>query len=821
MATRKSSVIQVMITGDAKDLQRASGVAVTAVTGILTAVSAAASAITAGLGASVAAAASFEQAFAGVAKTVKASDAELAALNDGIRELATEIPATHTEIAAVAAAAGQLGIQTDAILGFTEVMIGLGVATNMSAETAAVQLSRLANITGMSQTDFDRLGSTIVALGNTMATTEAEISEMALNLATTGSLVGLTESQILALSAAASELGINAEAGGTALNRTFDEMAAAVSSGGAELELFAAAAGMSASEFATAFEEDAGRAFEAFISGLAEINESGGDVLGVLRDLGVTEQRQRRTLLALVQGHEGLTEALNTADKAWEDNTALGEETSRFYETFISQLTILKNNLVDVGISFGDVLLPYLGQLTGWFQENREEIRATVDGWVQRFETFVASAATKFEEFKQYFNENLKQPLLDFIDTLSTWATDVGSALGNVITEFQTFFDDLRNDFENADATALGTALGNLISEALRIGFEAIENVTQPILDFIDRVDWPSVGLKFGEILVQVLVGAALGVVAGDWLMPILKFAFENAIDLVLLFLASKIPIIGPYIAKVIKRIPFIRTLDDFFQRGLTGLWNALKPRLGFIFGEGISGVVQGFLQRFPVLAGTTIKGWGTRFGIALARFGDDIALRLGGVFERVGRAIGNMTGGAIRGLGTWMARVVSAVRGYIGRFFSAGIDLIRGLINGATSLGKRLRDKVAELAREALRALKDALGISSPSKVFYDAGQMMMLGLIGGIEDSSSRAVREVERMASRIGGIEFRLSDVQVGDVPTVGAGVRGGTLVERGAIEVNLTVNGGEPEKVRMAVDQATNDALDRLARELGVL
>src|SRR5690606_19636301 len=53
----------------------------------------------------------FESAFAGVRKTVDASEEEFAALARGIRDMAKEIPAAATEIAGVAEAAGQLGIE--------------------------------------------------------------------------------------------------------------------------------------------------------------------------------------------------------------------------------------------------------------------------------------------------------------------------------------------------------------------------------------------------------------------------------------------------------------------------------------------------------------------------------------------------------------------------------------------------------------------------------------------------------------------------------------------------------------------------------------
>ena len=79
------------------------------------------------------------------------------------------MPTSANEIAAVAEAAGQLGIKTPDVAEFTKVMVMLGDTTNMSATEAATQLARLANITGMSASEYSNLGSTIVDLGKVIA----------------------------------------------------------------------------------------------------------------------------------------------------------------------------------------------------------------------------------------------------------------------------------------------------------------------------------------------------------------------------------------------------------------------------------------------------------------------------------------------------------------------------------------------------------------------------------------------------------------------------------------------------------------------------
>ena len=302
----------------------------------------------------------FESAFAGVRKTVDATEGELAELSDGIRKMAKEIPAATTEIAGVAEAAGQLGIETDNILDFTRVMIDLGEATNLSAEEAATALARLANITQMPQTEFGRLGSTVVALGNNLATTEAEIVEMGLRLAGAGKQVGMTEAQILGFAGALSSVGIEAQAGGSAFSKVMVQMQLAVEAGGKNLENFASVAGMSGEEFKRAFQEDAASAIIAFIAGLSNAEERGMSAIKVLDDMGIKEVRLRDALLRAAGAGDLFNESIAIGTQAWDENTALTDEARQRYETTASQIEILKNKFSDLGIELYERLGPVL-----------------------------------------------------------------------------------------------------------------------------------------------------------------------------------------------------------------------------------------------------------------------------------------------------------------------------------------------------------------------------------------------------------------------------------------------------------------------------
>ena len=328
----------------------------------------------AGLGMAAKASMDWESSWTGVLKTVDGTPEQLKAVEDGLRGLARELPASHQEIAAVAEAAGQLGVQTGSVVEFTETMINLGETTNLSAEEAATSLARFSNIMGTSQDDVDRLGSTLVGLGNNFATTEGEIMAMGMRLSGIGAQLGLTEGDVLGLAAAMSSVGIEAEAGGTAMTMGMKKIDSAVREGGESLAGFAEVAGMSNEEFAKLWSEDSAAGLEAFVHGLADAGAEGESMSAVLSDLGIKGIREADTFLRLAANAEGMSEALAQGNTEFERNIALVEEAAKRYETTESQLQLARNAIVDAGIDLGATILPVLADaaqgvadLASWF----------------------------------------------------------------------------------------------------------------------------------------------------------------------------------------------------------------------------------------------------------------------------------------------------------------------------------------------------------------------------------------------------------------------------------------------------------------------
>lgn len=353
--------------------------------------------------ASVAASVKFESSFAGVKKTVNATTEQLEALAEASRDAALSKPVDVNDINYIMELGGQLGIAVDQLGKFADVIGDLSVSTNLGVEDAAMQLAQMMNIMGTAQSDIDRLGATIVALGNTSATTEATIADFAMRIAGSGNAIGLTESQVLGLSASLASVGIQAEMGGSAISTIMSKVDKDVAMNGENLTAWAETAGMSASQFAEAWETDAASALIALIGGMEEASLSGENLNLILDDLGISNIRQTDTLKRLSSAATLMARTMDTANVAWEENSALTKEATQRYETTESKLVMLKNQVIDIAISVGnglksalvgamDAIAPVLDTVSS-MAKSFEEADPQVQAFVISIGALVASAA--------------------------------------------------------------------------------------------------------------------------------------------------------------------------------------------------------------------------------------------------------------------------------------------------------------------------------------------------------------------------------------------------------------------------------------------
>lgn len=305
----------------------------------------------------------FETAFTGVTKTVDGTEEELENIRQGLFKLSEATASSATDIAAVAEAAGQLGVKTPNILNFTETMVRLGDSTNLAADEAATAIAQLYNVMGSDINTVDRFGASLVALGNNAATTEADILNMSTRIASSGSQIGLTEQQVLALATTLSSVGLEAEGGGSAISAVMTQIDKDVALNTNNLKTWANVAGISVKDFKNLWENDAMSAIQKVVAGMGDAKAGGENLNVILEDLGVTSLRQTDTMKRLSNASELMADMVNISNAAWDENVALTNESSKRYETTAAKMQQLKNTVAELCSKLGEILLPIIQKI--------------------------------------------------------------------------------------------------------------------------------------------------------------------------------------------------------------------------------------------------------------------------------------------------------------------------------------------------------------------------------------------------------------------------------------------------------------------------
>lgn len=701
----------------------------------------------------------YESAFAGVQKTVDATDTQLEELSDGIRYMSKEISASAVDIAGVAEAAGQLGIQTDNILSFTRTMIDLGEATNLSSEEAASTLAQFANITKMSQKDFDRLGSTIVALGNNLATTEADIVSMGKRLAGAGSQIGLSEAQIIAFAGALSSVGIEADAGGSAFSKVMVDMQLAVETGSERLSEFANVAGMSAEEFQKAFKDDAAGAMISFIQGLGSAEERGMSAIKVLDDMGITEVRLRDSLLRAAGASDVFTSAIDLGNKAWDENTALTKEAEQRYETSASKIAIAKNSLVDLGIEAGEfivpVLLDFIEGLKGvvdWLSKLSPETLKTIVA----ISSMVAALAPVLIIIGKVVSAI--GTILPLIGKLSTFLFGAGESVGFLSTAFA---------FIAANPIVLVIAAVTALVGALVYLWNTNEDFRSAVIGIWENIK------SAGEAL-------------WGWLADFFTKSIPKAIQAAI---------------EWFKQLP--EKVSEFFGQlpGMIGY--ALGSALGCIAKWGID-VVSWIVEEVPKQIGSIVSFYLQLPGKLLEVFT--------AVVTNLVKWLKNMYNMII----TEIPKITGSIIGFFaelpGKMLEIGGNIISGLWQGIKNSASWLMDNISSFARGIIDGFKDAFDINSPSKILEDeVGEMLGLGISEGLFNS----IRDVRAAMDALN------SEISIGPVNGLGSTTNNQTMnnTSNNNIVINNHYTVRNDNDIR-TINRELNKTLVRFNRAQGV-
>ncbi len=718
----------------------------------------------AGLGlamaAPVKAAMDFESAFADVKKVVDGTDAELAGLSQAILNMGRTLPLAHTEIAALAAAGGQLGVALKDLPAFIETTAKMAVAFDMGANEAGDAMAKIAKVYKIPIAEIGRLGDAINQISNESPAKASEIVRALSRVGGVAQAFGLTAEQASALSASFIALGKPPEVAGTAINALLVKLQTADKQS-PKFQAALESMGMSAGVLKKAIAEDAQGALLGFLKALEAVPKD--QRMGSLFDLFGLEYADDIAALAGNIGVYG--EQLDAASRA---GGSMNKEFAARAATTANNMQLLKNTVSELGISIGSVLLPPLNSLLSGLRPMVE----TVAEWARANPGLVAGIG------------KLAAGLLVFkAGSLAVRAAVHLASMGFMGATLR--LQALRSAYLAASLAMQTRSLAPLLGNAAPAAAGLLGRLREIASS---GAPMKAVGWQLAQIGGQAK-GAALAVggalkgalmTAGRAVMWLGRAVMLNPIGLALTAAALLV-------------YKFWGPISGFFK----GLWAGLKA--------GLAPIGASFKAAFAPVA-PVLKPIG------------DLLSRVGGWFRALIKPMED-TGGAAEAFGVRVGTAIgNAVRMFLslpgkllalpGEMTRLGGEIVSGLVNGINQKFAAAGEAVASVGASVRDTFKGMLGIRSPSRVFAEMGGNLSEGLALGMGAKLSTITKAAAGMAAAA-SVSVAGASVEVPGAARLaagGAGAQSSGMVAHYAPVLTINATSSEAGAVRQEAEKA---------------
>lgn len=789
MARKRTSVIQVMITGDASDLEKATGAGGNALTTFAAVAGVAAKAV---IGAVASISAASVREFAQFNQAFTESTAIMGDLSDTMRN---DLADAAREVAKATTFSADEAAQAIYFLASA----GLDAEQSMAALPQVAQFAQAGMFDLARATDI--LTDAQTALGMNSADAEENLAAMSTisdvlvraNTVANASVEQFGEALMVA-GPRMRELGVSLEEG-TAVLASFASAGFKGQTAGQGLAIILRdlprAAAANAEEFANLgiqVEDAEGNflplanivgQFDRALDGMSATQRAAAfDMLGITR----TAANMMAMLLGTGDAITDYESALLSAGGATE------EVADKQLSSFTNQLSLIGSGLADVMISIGEALAGEgapLARLVAWFREQIPTIEQFVeDRLIPAFENFVVESERKFREFKTFFDENLREPLSEFMEEAREFGREALQPVVDFIEDIKTFGEDFAAAIEAQDPEAAGRALGDFIADVFSRPFLAAADLGQIFIDIFDTVDWEKVGKVVGENA-PVFFSAMFGeMFSASNRQSAKDFLADNWFELL-------VGIFALGIARAALALPLL------IVRGLAGaIINGFTALTAFLFRD-----LGAILLRFAGRLGLLIL---TGLGRALAYIG----VGLFAVFSRVAILVSTGIANAIRAiaaalgpiLASLRVRFLIAVRGFFSRlgfrlFGLAGVQIgqffrLLGpfLLRGLASVFSGFVAAIGVWGAIAIAAIAAFLGVfiwrfrrwrDENEVEMYSLGTQIMTFWLQGLIRIASTIATTVTGFLTRMVVSVKRWIAERITDLVEIGASIIGGLV------------------------------------------
>lgn len=694
------------------------------------------------LGAATAAAIQFESAFADVKKVVDFPTPQAArVLADDLLKLSTQIAIPAAGLTDIAAAAGQAGIAMNELVGFTADAARTAVAFDISAMQAGDSIAKLRNVLQLSQPQVMGVVDSINHLSNAMASTAPDLLNVLMRVGVQGRQFGLTGQQTAALASAMLSLGTAPEVVATGLGALFNKLRTATLQG-KDFQEGLARIGYSAGGLEAAIRKDAVGGLTQFLETVSRTSEP-AKVLTQLFGLEYGDDIER-----LVGSMHLVRQGLGLVGDAAKYAGSTNAEFANRSATTANQLELLKNRLNALGITIGNFVLAPLNRA-------------------------IDAAGRWLEHVRNAINLNP-----ELAKTLGGIAIGIAALVGVI-------------GLTIAGLGALGTLVHNT---QIGLGF------LQQALAAAQR-QWRlfNLGLAWTRVLIATLGGPipALRVAIATLTVSVRAFTAALLTNPVVWLVAGVVALGAAFVAAWRSSTKFRDSVRDALApvaqawaglvaqaQALIAAFEPLKRAFVSIgqameaaFGKSNSALqlfARAFMFALGFLYGAVEWTFVTIAKIALNAISGVVQVVRGFVDVLVGLFTGDLDRarqgasaiwGGIRlmlaeplrlaavvwdSLRASLAAALSWSRGLWLQFVEVGANLMRGLAQGIVDLAMAPVNAIANVARSIAERVRSVLDINSPSRVMFDMGAMVSLGMAGGIASEMGAVQRSASTLTA-----------------------------------------------------------------------
>lgn len=454
------------------------------------------------------------------------------------------------------------------------------------------------------------------------------------------------------------------------------------------------------------------------------------------------------------------------------------------FQDSLKALGQVMREVIDIGVEVFKELFSTLGRvfkdLTPFLLSFARGLGAIIVGGLKIIGPMLQSMAKWLSE-----NKAVMAPLLVTLVALVT-AFKLFVTVANGIIAVKKSIDSLKAAGEILGT--VGSKIGELAANVGKAAVDIVKSSAKIVAAWINQAAWAvRTAVTSSAIWIQEAAKSAAftaryyAIMAKEAIAAWLKMAaaaVTNAAKITLAWLSNLIRMVAAQTAQM--AVAVARWVAAWVAMAAAALAQAARIALAWLIALGPIAIVIAAIIALVILI---ILNWDTLVNAIrtawdacwkfvsdiitwiVQKFNDFMSF-LGGIVDSIGNFLGNIVEffdnlkngianaikAAIKWIGDLPGKILQLFKDVGSWLYNAGKDLIMGLVNGVKAMAKKLWDAAVRVVKSAIDAVKNFLGIGSPSKLMKQYGKWTGQGLVLGMQAMVSDVASTAGKMAGAV---------------------------------------------------------------------